>query len=153
MKKIRILLLLSLLLVGTMAEAAKVLRLTDGDGKQTLLSLAGKPVLTIGADELTVTDGTTTLSYGRDSHLTFEFIDETTAVERVETSAVRFNVNGQQLSASGLKPGESLNVYTTDGKRVASARANSQGQASVSLSQRGQILVVKAAQRSFKLVK
>lgn len=154
MNKISTILLALLLFVGVSAQAAQVLRLTDGSGQQTDFSLAGTTVFTVGAEELTVTNGTTMLSYSRDSYLKFEIIDDATAISAVTAGKgnVSFSLSGSTLSAEGLTSGETLSVYTVDGKRVASARANANGQATVSVNQKGQLLVVKAASRSFKFI-
>ena len=63
-----------------------------------------------------------------------------------------FSLKNGILSVSGLKAGEPLMVFTVDGKTVAQAKADANGQASTALRQMPGTVIVKAGRVSFKVM-
>lgn len=77
-----------------------------------------------------------------------------TSIKETPTAVKRpaFSVKNGLLSVAGLQAGETLLVFAADGRKFAQAKADANGQASVSLRQALGTVVVKAGHVSFKLM-
>lgn len=104
-------------------------------------ALAEKPVLTFVGDDLVV-------SVGEELQIQFialgtvvKFEEVTDGIHGVpnagkgldETSAPVFSIVDGWLTVTALAPGQTVRLYTTDGRMVATARANTDGTATMAL--------------------
>ena len=74
-------------------------------------------------------------------------------IQDVQGVHPQFSLKGNQLQVMGQKSGEKLNVYTTDGKLVGSARTAEDGTARVAVPVgKHDALVIKSGKANFKIL-
>ncbi|MBO7069606.1 MAG: C10 family peptidase [Bacteroidaceae bacterium] len=72
-------------------------------------------------------------------------------VQKDGIPTVRFTVNGNSIYVSGLTAGDSVSLFTTDGKTVATDKANTEGFAKIGLPKGKTTYILRAGETSFKL--
>ena len=93
------------------------------------------------------------LSQERLEKITFVYVDPSTVGNVLSDNVTICMTGNHEMEMGGLANGETVNVYTTDGKQVASAKVYSNGNAKVEVpvSADGTIYVVKAGKLAFKV--
>ena len=155
MKKLKFYLMLLVMLMATSAKAdnVKYLVLNSG-GEETVIALADEPVMTIEESILKVTvAGEEKLSADLSQGLSYKFLSEDpTAIQEVlnkETSRLELG----HVYIAHAKAGETVRVFTVDGKLVASQRINGEGTADIDLTTLGKgLYIVKSAKTSIKVM-
>lgn len=155
MKKLKFYLMLLVMLMATSAKAdnVKYLVLNSG-GEETVIALADEPVMTIEESILKVTvAGEEKLSADLSQGLSYKFLAEVpTAIPEVlnkETSRLELG----HVYIAHAKAGETVRVFTVDGKLVASQRINGEGTADIDLTTLGKgLYIVKSAKTSIKVM-
>lgn len=156
MKKLKFYLMLLVMLMATSAKAdnVKYLVLNSG-GEETVIALADEPVMTIEESILKVTvAGEEKLSADLSQGLSYKFLaEDPTAIQEVlnkETSRLELG----HVYIVHAKAGETVRVFTVDGKLVASQRINGEGTADIDLTTLGKgLYIVKSAKTSIKVIK
>ena len=155
MKKLKFYLMLLVMLMATSAKAdnVKYLVLNSG-GEETVIALADEPVMTIEESILKVTvAGEEKLSADLSQGLSYKFLaEDPTAIQEVlnkETSRLELG----HVYIAHAKAGETVRVFTVDGKLVPSQRINSEGTADIDLTTLGKgLYIVKSAKTSIKVM-
>ena len=155
MKKLKFYLMLLVMLMATSAKAdnVKYLVLNSG-GEETVIALADEPVMTIEESILKVTvAGEEKLSADLSQGLSYKFLaEDPTAIQEVlnkETSRLELD----HVYIAHAKAGETVRVFTVDGKLVASQRINGEGTADIDLTTLGKgLYIVKSAKTSIKVM-
>ena len=155
MKKLKFYLMLLVMLMATSAKAdsVKYLVLNSG-GEETVIALADEPVMTIDESILKVTvAGEEKLSADLSQGLSYKFLaEDPTAIQEVlnkETSRLELG----HVYIAHAKAGETVRVFTVDGKLVASQRINGEGTADIDLTTLGKgLYIVKSAKTSIKVM-
>ena len=155
MKKLKFYLMLLVMLMATSAKAdnVKYLVLNSG-GEETVIALADEPVMTIEESILKVTvAGEEKLSADLSQGLSYKFLaEDPTAIQEVlnkETSRLELG----HVYIAHAKAGETVRVFTADGKLVASQRINGEGTADIDLTTLGKgLYIVKSAKTSIKVM-
>lgn len=155
MKKLKFYLMLLVMLMATSAKAdsVKYLVLNSGGG-ETVIALADEPVMTIEESILKVTvAGEEKLSADLSQGLSYKFLaEDPTAIQEVlnkETSRLELG----HVYIAHAKAGETVRVFTVDGKLVASQRINGEGTADIDLTTLGKgLYIVKSAKTSIKVM-
>lgn len=155
MKKIKIYLLLLVMLVatGAKAENVKYLVLNSG-GEETVIALADEPVMTINESTLKVTvAGVEEFSADLSEGLTYSFSETApTAIQAVLNEESSRLLQGHVYIANAHE-GETVRVFTIDGKLVASQRISSEGTADIDLTALGKgLYIVKSSKTSIKIM-
>ena len=76
------------------------------------------------------------------------------AVNELMTGVPQLRVYGNTVSATGMNAGSQVSVYDMNGRQVATARADAQGQAQIDLSSMGRgIYIVTDGETAHKFVK
>ena len=131
----------------------KYLVLNSG-GEETVIALADEPVMTIEESILKVTvAGEEKLSADLSQGLSYKFLaEDPTAIQEVlnkETSRLELG----HVYIAHAKAGETVRVFTVDGKLVASQRINSEGTADIDLTTLGKgLYIVKSVKTSIKVM-
>ena len=155
MKKLKFYLMLLVMLMATSAKAdnVKYLVLNSG-GEETVIALADEPVMTIEESILKVTvAGEEKLSADLSQGVSYKFLaEDPTAIQEVlnkETSRLELG----HVYIAHAKAGETVRVFTVDGKLVASQRINGEGTADIDLTTLGKgLYIVKSAKTSIKVM-
>ena len=155
MKKLKFYLMLLVMLMATSAKAdsVKYLVLNSG-GEETVIALADEPVMTIEESILKVTvAGEEKLSADLSQGLSYKFLaEDPTAIQEVlNKETLRLELGHVYIAHA--KAGETVRVFTVDGKLVASQRINSEGTADIDLTALGKgLYIVKSAKTSIKVM-
>ena len=153
-----VLLLLPGAMQGQEWTEVQYLVLTQTDGTVSKFALGDSPVMTYRGADVIVTCGEQTVETSMEAVASCVF-----NTERVQTGieALPLPPRGEQLSFAfgsasfeGMKAGGSIVVYTLDGKAVASAVADAEGRASVSLTGLGRgVYILRTPDKSYKISK
>lgn len=155
MKKLKFYLMLLVMLMATSAKAdnVKYLVLNSG-GEETVIALADEPVMTIEESILKVTvAGEEKLSADLSQGLSYKFLaEDPTAIQEVlNKETLRLELGHVYIAHA--KAGETVRVFTVDGKLVASQRINGEGTADIDLTTLGKgLYIVKSAKTSIKVM-
>ena len=156
MKKLKFyLMLLAMMMIASVkAENVKYLVLNSG-GEETVIALADEPVMTINEGTLKVTvAGEEKVSADLSQGLSYRFSEaDPTAIQEVLNKESSRLEQGHVYIAHA-REGETVRVFTVDGKQVVSQRINSEGTADIDLTTLGKgIYIVKSAKTSIKINK
>ncbi len=147
---------LSLLPFSTKISAANYVKITDSTGQSVTFALSEKPKVTITATNLAITTANDTLYYPLTQYRKFELTDnETTAISTpTESNGSNIVVKMGQgtLLFEGLKPGSGVAVYNVGGSLTGSAKASSNGNATLNLNGQKGIIIVKTNNKTFKFL-
>lgn len=149
---VRVVMTMVLWMATMTADAANVQYLTIVvNGKAVSFSLAEHPVITYANNTLVVKTATEEVEIPVASISGYEFEEEPSAVRDLQLG--KPSIGGGRVVFTQLQPGASVQVFTTDGRKVASATAGSNGTAMLDLStQPKATYVVKSPESSFKVI-
>ncbi len=155
MKKLKFYLMLLVMLMATSAkaESVKYLVLNSG-GEETVIALADEPVITIDEGVLKVTvAGEEKLLADLSQGLSYKFSEANpTAIEDVLDDESSRLEQGHVYIVHA-RAGETVRVFTVDGKLVASQRISNEGTADIDLTALGKgLYIVKSAKTSIKVM-
>lgn len=154
MKKLKFYLMLLVMLMATSAKADSVKYLVlNSDGEETVIALADNPVMTINEGTLKVTvAGVEKLSADLSQGLTYSFSETATSIQEILNNESSRLEQGHVYIAHA-REGETVRVFTVDGKLVASQRINGEGTADIDLTTLGKgLYIVKSAKTSIKVM-
>lgn len=155
MKKLKFYLMLLAVFMATSTKAGSVKYLVlNSGGEETVIALADAPVMTISDGVLKVTvAGEERLSADLSEGLTYSFSEEApTAIQGILSNEVSRLEQGHVYIAHAQE-GETVRVFTLDGKMVASKRIGGDGAADIDLTTLGKgLYIVKSAKTSIKVV-
>ena len=156
MKKTKLILLaLSLCATGLYAQTVSpCVVVQQKDGTSTEYLLTEEPRISYKSDVVTLTWSAGALELAptdieRVYLSTTETGDQTTKITSVEKSRIALTADG--ISLSGLQPGSSVAVYSTNGQCIASEHVADNGQIDMSLP--AGILVIKTQKQTFKIIR
>ena len=154
MKKLKFLFTLLVLLVATSAsaEGMKYVVFDLRDGTQTVIALQDKPIITCQSGELKVTvAGEEKVSVSLGDVAKYYFSDTPLSIFEMADEKPRIEMG--HLYVTRAKAGESVRVYTTDGRMVGSYRISADGNADIDLTTLGKgLYIVKTAKASIKIL-
>ena len=120
-------------------ENAVVLKLASGEVVSFSFDECTK--ITYSGNDMVITTGETSVSYSMDE-LTCTFDEvQTTAIEETQTAKTEFAIKGGNVSTTGLNAGQVVNVFSANGTKVATIKADAEGNATVSLPGKGAYIV------------
>ena len=155
MKKFKFYLMLLVMMMATSAKAENVKYLVlNSGGEETVIALADEPVMTINEGTLKVTvAGEEKVSADLSQGLSYRFSEaDPTAIQEVLNKESSRLEQGHVYIAHA-REGETVRVFTVDGKQVVSQRINSEGTADIDLTTLGKgIYIVKSAKTSIKVM-
>jgi len=136
------------------AYAADYVKVSEKDGKCTYFALSDKPQVTLSEQYLVLKTERETVNYPLGNVLTFEFANQTTGIDAVDTAEgnVAFTF-GTAVKGEGLKPGSRVSVYTVNGQLVGSAVANANGAVEIPLNGQTGVFIVKSLTKTIKFIK
>jgi hypothetical protein len=145
-------LLVMLMATSAKADSVKYLVLNSG-GEETVIALADNPVMTINEGTLKVTvAGVEKLSADLSQGLTYSFSETATSIQEILNNESSRLEQGHVYIAHA-REGETVRVFTVDGKLVASQRINGEGTADIDLTTLGKgLYIVKSAKTSIKVM-
>lgn len=155
MKKLKFYLMLLVVVMATSAKADSVKYLVfNSGGEETVIALADEPVITINEGVLKVTvAGEEKLSADLSEGLSYSFSETApTAIQEILTEESSRLEQGHVYFAHA-REGETIRVFTVDGRLVASQRISGEGIADIDLTTLGKgLYIVKSAKTSIKVV-
>lgn len=115
--------------------------------------IASKPTITFNDDNLVVTLGEESVSYGKSTIESFEFAPVTAGVDDLTVSGAAWSFDGNTLQI-GNTTATALTVFDAQGRQVAAAQANG-GAITADLSSlaHGVYVVNLQGSKSFKIIK
>ncbi|MDO4511714.1 MAG: T9SS type A sorting domain-containing protein [Bacteroidales bacterium] len=127
--------------------------ITTKDGSTVSYSLTSLPTASFEGTVFVFKAGDVTVNFPVDDIDNIAF-GEPTAINDVKQSHITFAVTATQIATSGLSAGDMVEVFSIDGKNLASARADQDGAATVNISALSQgVYVVKAGKQTYKILK
>jgi hypothetical protein len=154
MKKLKFLFTMLVLLVTTSAsaEGMKYVVFDLRDGTQTVIALQDKPIITCQSGELKVTvAGEEKVSASLGDVAKYYFSDTPSGIFEMTEEKPRIEMG--HLYVTRAKAGESVRVYTSDGRMVGSYRISADGNADIDLTTLGKgLYIVKTAKASIKIL-
>lgn len=154
MKKLKFLFTLLVLLVTTSAsaEGMKYVVFDLRDGTQTVIALQDKPIITCQSGELKVTvAGEEKVSASLGDVAKYYFSDTPSGIFEMTEEKPRIEMG--HLYVTRAKAGESVRVYTSDGRMVGSYCISADGNADIDLTTLGKgLYIVKTAKASIKIL-
>ncbi len=154
MKKLKFLftLLVLMLTASASAEGMQYVVFDLRDGTQTVIALQDKPVITCQGGELKVTvAGEEKVSVSLGDVAKYYFSDTPLSIFEMADEKPRIEMG--HLYVTRAKAGESVRVYTTDGRMVGSYRISADGNADIDLTTLGKgLYIVKTAKASIKIL-
>lgn len=133
------------------------LAVTTKDGNTAVYALRERPLVTFSGDDVVLKTTSVQMQYAfadLESFSVFYDPDIEDAIDHLPADAVQFGLTAENLTAGGLQPGEDLQLFTIDGKRIASVRASQEGKASVSLEGiPAGVVIVKTQSFTYKIQK
>ena len=154
MKKLKFLftLLVLMLTASASAEGMQYVVFDLRDGTQTVIALQDKPVITCQGGELKVTvAGEEKVSASLGDVAKYYFSDTPLSIFEMADEKPRIEMG--HLYVTRAKAGESVRVYTTDGRMVGSYRISADGNADIDLTTLGKgLYIVKTAKASIKIL-
>ncbi len=134
---------------------------TDVDNSKISFDFSANPVVTFKENALTVELDAQNIVYAIDNvrNLTFSTYkvkkpDDGVSTIGADKSQINLAAIGSQLMATGMQPGQTLDVYTADGRLVISVVADSNGVAAVEIpSFNNGVYIAKAGNVTLKFIK
>lgn len=155
MKKLLLLLMLTICSLSIRAESINALMLHLASGKQVVCMLEERPVVTFTNDEVVITTHMHEVRYQSSDVLKFTYVNmEEDGIHSPQLDLELIRLDGNNLSLYGLASDSPVSVYTADGILVASVKADKRGIVSIVLpGQSGKVYVVKTSVANFKITK
>ena len=155
MKKLKFYLMLLVMLIATSAKAENVKYLVfNSGGEETVIALADEPVMTINEGILKVTvAGVEKLSADLSEGLSYSFSETAPTAIQAALNEESSRLEQGHVYIANAHEGETVRVFTVDGKLVASQRISSEGTADIDLTALGKgLYIVKSAKTSIKIM-
>lgn len=158
MKKILFLLMVSVLLptVARADDAAQQLVVWLKNGQKIRHDLADKPETRFNAGYLMLSTSKVSVSYPLTDVLRYTFEGVMTAIDApsVRPGEIRFRQNNNAMLFDGIPEGTTLDIYSLDGKKISSVKAQSGQQTLISFANRpAGTYIIKMGDASFKFLK
>lgn len=155
MKKLKVCLILLVMLIAVSVKAENVKYLVfNSGGEQTVIALADEPVITINEGTLKVTvAGVEKLLADLSEGLTYSFspVAPTSVLAVLAEESSRLEQGHVYIAHA--HEGETVRVFSVDGKLAASQRISSEGTADIDLTTLGSgLYIVKTAKTSIKVM-
>lgn len=131
MKKLKLILLLMMVSLVTMADEYLVVH--HQDGTQTEFGLATKPIITIQDGNMLVKSRTADFSIAIANVKNYSFSDLTTGIRTLDTNLEKPVVSNGHVVFSKLQSGNCIQVYAVDGRQIRSYTADATGVIDVDL--------------------
>lgn len=136
---------------GEMYAEQTDLRINDGN-KTVILSFGKQPTVTFTDTTMVITAEDDTIEYPLTSTVTFDFIGGS-GVEAVAEPDVHFTFTPYAITAEGLQPGETVSIYTYEGRLVSMTKADATGYWNMSTDGLPkQPLIVRTNQTAYKII-
>jgi len=154
-----LILLLSVLSVSNILNATpsmeqSTLVITGTDGKRTCVNLNERPIAIVNNGELIVKTSAATFSYSLADVARFTYEPATSGLPESIREDLNIFFDNDILTATGLRCGAEIRVYSISGIAVREATASDSRHASLSLSDlRPGIYIVEIDSQSFKILK
>lgn len=125
------------------------------DGQKTYYDLAENPKTTFSESDIVITTSSITISYPLDQVLRYTYDLQTSGIENVNlTKPVRVLQNGNEIVFENLKTNANIQVFSTEGKLLATQVADGRRTITVSLaSYPAGVYIVKANGATYKMMK
>ena len=121
-------------------ENAVVLKLASGEIVSFSFDECTK--ITFSATDIVITTGETSVNYPMEGlKITFGQLPTSTAIQETQTAKTQFSIAGANVNATGLNAGQVVNVFSINGTKVATVKADAEGNAIVSLPSKGAYIV------------
>ena len=152
-------LLLMLLLTATLSSLADSQRLVvwQKSGQKVYFDLTEEPETTFEDGNLVIRSSRTTVSYPLTNVLRYTYEGGTitdVGDVKMRPGEVRFLQNAEQMAFDGLQDGTILEVYTLDGVKIKTVKAQGGQRTVVSLAdQAAGTYIVKAGEATYKFMK
>lgn len=140
---------------GVSAATGELLVLKLADQTVSTFELASSPVVTYSGNDIVVTCGSEVFQTSMANIEAVKFEKGgASGIERITTTEPRAAFAFGNASFEGMQAGAPVTVYTLDGRTVATAKADSEGRATVSMSglQQG-VYIIRTPNKSFKIKK
>ena len=144
------------LLTTIALHAASYLTVTDSDGSKTSFELSQKPAISFTYNSLRLVASEQTIDYPLTEYRSFTLTDdnETTGISATkQLKASPLFSFGNTLRGSGLEPNSTVALYSISGQLLKQSRVSANGTVSIPLEGLKGVVVVKAANKSFKFIK
>lgn len=122
MKKIKTLILLLVLMIGTTTFAQKALVVELRDGSSTTISLSEAPRITFAGEQMSIISSTTSMDILRSDIKNYHFIDAPLSIDET-TAPSQAVIENNTLTVSGVAPNTTITFYTVSGVVVKHAVA------------------------------
>lgn len=145
----------SCVFVKAMAVDVNAMTLWMSSGNQVTFLLDEMPVVTFQNDDLLIKTQMNVITYAANDvcKFTYSYVDPD-GIASLSSDGVRFSIKENVLTAYDLEPLSDVDVYSTEGFRLAVARADRKGCVKVSLPMdSGKVIVVKTSVANFKVTK
>ena len=137
------------------AQAQQRLVVWQKSGEKVYFDLAERPRTTFEGSNLVITTTTLTVSYPLEQVLRYTYELPPSGIENVNLSKpVHISHRDDALYLENLKPGIRIQLFTTDGKLLATEQADGRQTITISLAQcPAGIYIVKANDVTYKMMK
>ena len=155
MKKLKVYLMLLVLFIATSTKAENVKYLVfNSGGEETVIALADEPVMTINEGILKVTvAGVEKLSADLSAGLSYSFSETAPTAIRAVLAEESSRLEQGHVYIAHAHEGETVRVFSVDGKLAASQRISSEGTADIDLTTLGSgLYIVKSAKTTIKVM-
>ena len=126
---------------SAMAKNENAVVLKRASGEIVSFSFDECTKITYSGNDMVITTGETSVSYSMDElKCTFEEV-QATAIQETQTAKTQFSIAGANVNATGLNAGQVVNVFSVNGTKVATVKADAEGNATVSLPSKGAYIV------------
>lgn len=135
-----------------LADTALVLQKTNGEEISFLIG--NNPVAVPEASTLHITSSDNDITVNYDDIQKFYFNGVTGINEIISTAKTAFQLTGNEITATGMKAGSDMCIYSLNGTLVATAKASDNGIGVISISELAKgSYIIKAGNNSFKFLK
>lgn len=153
MKKWFLLLIVSMVVQSMCSETKNALLVWTRDGETVGYDLGMRPQVKMTADDILLTAGNVIVNYPLRDYVRMVFGNwNFDSIEEMTVPKALFSIEGDKMVASGLKPGECINVYSVGGILLWNGKASDDGILTIPMDGQG-IHVVKVGDINFKINK
>lgn len=154
-KLLSVCLLLSSVAVLASPEDINALRIHGKSGENVTILLDEKPVVRFDGYDLVVTTHMNVVNYPSADVVKFTYVNvDPTDVRKPDMLGTVFSFEKESVKMTNLAPQSHVSVYTVDGRLISSAMTDSNGCASLKLSeQSASVYIVKTSSVTFKILR
>lgn len=140
---------------ATMAKAEdRVLKVLQTDGQVTTISLNDEPRTTYADGNLVITTSQTTITYPLEKVRRYTYESLATGISTKPSLKTEMSQNGEALTFTGLKSGETIMLYNTAGQILRRINSEKEGATTVSVADLpAGVYVVKLNDVTYKITK